>query len=821
MTKVATADPPAASAAPRSSPRKERVWALLAAGIALAAFPGALSRTSVFYVRDLAYGYWPQHAWFLAILSSGESMLWDPFPAFGQSAIADPCRHLFFPPVVLLRLLLPHVVAFNLTVALAYPVAAVGMFCYLRRHVAAPAAALGGVAFALSGPVLSTSNFPNMGWAVALSPFVLLATDALAERLSASRFSLVAVVFALQFLAAEPVTLIVTAAIATAYALVAAPGPRGGRARATLLAAFWAAGAAGFLLAAIQAFPFVGAFLASPRQGGIPISYHTVGSVHPLSLLEALMPTLFGDPIAQNTFLSPWIQVLNGNAEPIIYSLYVGVPTLALAILGARVAPDRRWALFWAVVLVFATLVSMGIYTPVFPLIAELPIVRSFRFPSKFSVQASFAVAVLAAAGWQALASQTTTARQRLATLGPAAAAAAVAAALFMIVVVSPSVIVGILDGLADAFGLPERDIAVARLMTSLRFALPRLLVVAGATIFWIWLHSARREYAKTALAALFAMLAADLLVANSNLNPMTDARVFATPAWVASTRTHPSDRLYVGLRDTLPVGGDDLLWSSGRPVVAEPDMVVRSRESVVSATYPSAFRLRDAFTNDAIHIWAPEYGHLQRRLRSTGSESRLRYLDRVGTRYYMLPYRPFDDAGEIASVDGLERPRVYERAPSLPRAHVVLESQVVPDPNAQTDLMLSEAFDPSRVVLLAAPPPEPAPPAGTAPAAAAEIVEDATSHVVVRASVPAPDGYLVLTDTYDSSWTVTVDGRPGRLLRANGLFRAVRLGEGEHTVRFEYHPRPFYLGAAVTLLTAVALAGASLRERRAKRNER
>jgi uncharacterized membrane protein YfhO len=134
--------------------------------------------------------------------------------------------------------------------------------------------------------------------------------------------------------------------------------------------------------------------------------------------------------------------------------------------------------------------------------------------------------------------------------------------------------------------------------------------------------------------------------------------------------------------------------------------------------------------------------------------------------------------------------------------------------------MMFGEEFDPLRAVLLTAPPPEPAPATGTSQVAAAEIVEDGTSHVVVRASVPAPDGYLVLADTFDPSWTVTVDGRPGQILRANGLFRAVRLGAGEHTVRFEYHPRLFYIGLVVTILIAIGLAGASIFEHRAKRNE-
>jgi hypothetical protein len=51
--------------------------------------------------------------------------------------------------------------------------------------------------------------------------------------------------------------------------------------------------------------------------------------------------------------------------------------------------------------------------------------------------------------------------------------------------------------------------------------------------------------------------------------------------------------------------------------------------------------------------------------------------------------------------------------------------------------------------------------------------------------------------------------------MRANGLFRAVHLTPGEHTVTFTYRPRRFYIGAAITAMTAVLLVAACLLERR------
>ena len=62
------------------------------------------------------------------------------------------------------------------------------------------------------------------------------------------------------------------------------------------------------------------------------------------------------------------------------------------------------------------------------------------------------------------------------------------------------------------------------------------------------------------------------------------------------------------------------------------------------------------------------------------------------------------------------------------------------------------------------------------------------------------------------------MDGRPAPVLRANVLFRAVRLAPGRHEVRFAYRPAAATLGAgssAAGLLLAAALAWLARREAR------
>jgi uncharacterized membrane protein YfhO len=65
----------------------------------------------------------------------------------------------------------------------------------------------------------------------------------------------------------------------------------------------------------------------------------------------------------------------------------------------------------------------------------------------------------------------------------------------------------------------------------------------------------------------------------------------------------------------------------------------------------------------------------------------------------------------------------------------------------------------------------------------------------------------VVLRDTFDPSWTATVDGLPATIARANGIYRALAIQAGPHTVEFRYRPRDFEIGLIVTMLTGLTLA--------------
>jgi len=84
-----------------------------------------------------------------------------------------------------------------------------------------------------------------------------------------------------------------------------------------------------------------------------------------------------------------------------------------------------------------------------------------------------------------------------------------------------------------------------------------------------------------------------------------------------------------------------------------------------------------------------------------------------------------------------------------------------------------------------------------------------------MRLSTTGP-GYAVLADAYAPGWRATLDDRPVPILRADGLFRAVALPAGEHTVVMEYRPAEVVAGLVLGFVGVllVTLYGVAARSR-------
>ncbi len=156
---------------------------------------------------------------------------------------------------------------------------------------------------------------------------------------------------------------------------------------------------------------------------------------------------------------------------------------------------------------------------------------------------------------------------------------------------------------------------------------------------------------------------------------------------------------------------------------------------------------------------------------------------------------------------------RAVSNDDALPRAFVIDRYRIA-DRGAAFEHVARGDLDFRRVVILDRDPGFPSREADGAAAHASRIVEDRPERVVVEAEAAA-DALLVLTDSHYPGWEARVDGERAEILLANGLHRAVAIPAGRHRVVFEYRPRSFRVGVALSLLSLAAVAAVLARSRR------
>ncbi|HEX8920907.1 MAG TPA: YfhO family protein, partial [Pyrinomonadaceae bacterium] len=167
-------------------------------------------------------------------------------------------------------------------------------------------------------------------------------------------------------------------------------------------------------------------------------------------------------------------------------------------------------------------------------------------------------------------------------------------------------------------------------------------------------------------------------------------------------------------------------------------------------------------------------------------------------------------DGSRYRLVQETDKVRLYENLRAMPRVWLAHELALVNPEEALQTIKTSKLpdgndFDPLRTALveesLNLPSQE------RDPNASAEVLALSDNAMEVRTSSASPS-ILVSSDAYYPGWKVSVDGQSARLFRADYAIRGVLLPAGQHLVRFQFRPRSFYYGAAISAISLLALLG-------------
>jgi drug/metabolite transporter superfamily protein YnfA len=759
----------AAEAPPAVAPATSTHWGaaalLLALGWLALAWPWLSGAVTVPW--DAKAHFQPQLQFLAQSLHSGQSPFWAPGVFGGHPQIADPQSLIFSPPYLLLALVSssPSMAAADGVVFATLLLGAFAVLLIFRDRGWHEAGALvAAMAFAMGGAAAWRIQHTGQVLSLAYWPIAFLLLDRALRRSSWGYGAAAGAMAGFMLIGRDQVAYLGTLMLCGPVIGHFAGAPRKLPALRGMLAPLLAGAVAGLLVVTIPLLMTMSLAEASNRAA-FDLASAERGSLHPASLLTAVVPHLFGIAMPLVDYWGPpspdwgWVDLYLARN---MATLYLGIlPILAVLGLGLfrrlALAAEIRFFLICAVLLLLYTL---GRYTPVFALYFHaVPGVDLFRRPA----DALFPLcAVLAIIGGYAIHRWLND--ERVPTPRP----------------------VPLLE-LAIAIAVLAVSAWLASSVGRLGQALPAMgsaALFAIAAVLALWLARRHRHRRLAVLAGLALLMTVDLGVNNgpneSTALP-TDTYAVLDPASQNSTITLLQQRLAgtaaPDRRDRVELVGLGFHW----PNVS----LVHGLDHTLGY---NPIRLRDysASVGARDHIAGPD-----QRLFTPLFPSYVSPLaNLVGLRFIAssVPLAEVDKALPAAGLPLIARTAdayIYENTAALPR--VLFTTAVAP---ADFATLMTDgrwpATDFARTVVL-----EPADAArhpGTGGTGRASILR--YTNTDVRVSVTSDQGgILVLNDTWHPWWQVSVDGQPAELLRANVIMRAVAVPAGRHEVRFRFRP--------------------------------
>ncbi len=764
--------------------RRERLILLTLLALVLSFNYELIFTDQVPFFRDLGPYFYPMRYALAESFKAGELPLWDPRTGMGFPLMADFQSGTFYLPH-LVFLFLPFFVAIKALFLFHYFAAAIGSYLLCRRWNFPPyLAVIGAILFAFGGLVVSLSNLLNHFQTAVWLPWTIFLWEQTLEAKSWKLFLLFTFVLLLQLLGGSPEIFVMS------VSLLFLDGLRlsWGTAKATCIRSILVLAASSLLvlgIAMVQILPTFELFRQS--RGYRPIAYgeSALWSLHPLSLIN-----LFFIDKEVDVELFGGMRLFFAREIPFFVTHYMG--TLAILGIGLWLLyAGRKEKLLLFGLIAVSLILAMGWHTPVFPVLFHyIPLVGLFRFPEKFFFL-SYALLLYATLRglYEFFDRNLQTSRGGFIFLG------ALFAGLVFLYLICRFRTDYLIRFIAWATAAPPA--ATLKSSAGALFYLERqVLLVAGILlVLFVW----RRGKLKASLfqAVIVGLVFVDLSAHDRPYRFLLDPdAILNSHRVLVSPDTEPSRLFY------YPGSGN---IHPSRYTLSRPPRFGEFYSLIFGNLLPNTgvFYGFDYMQEiDALMRWP--YRTFLGVAGDLPVGSLYRLLGALNVKYLIsLQEMP---KGGIALVRHFpEYPSwLYRLKRWVPRTYVVPKATEEKNPVKVLERLLSDGFDPSKEVIL-----EGAAALSTQKGfyGRAEIVDYKNQEVKIRASLSGA-GILVLADAFYPGWRVYVDGKEGKIFRANVFFRGVPLPAGDHLVEFRYEPRSLKVGLALSLMTLLGVVG-------------
>ncbi len=764
------------------------VFSLWIAVLSLPMWSGRFLATPFSDQYKAGYGFraWAAEQW----KTTGKVPLWNP-EIFGGMPFVGGMHGDIFYPTAWLRLILPVDVAMNLGFAAHYVLA--GLFAYLllrRLHIGWAGSVVGGVAYQLSGVVASYVNPGHDGklFVTALFPLALLGLIMALRDKKWEGYAVVSLAVGMGFLSPHPQLLyymLVASGIFALYLTFGEPTDEAIQPRLLRLGGSVLAILVAFGIGAIQMVPFYHYIPFSPRSESIGSWERATSFAIPWEHLPELLLAHF---VGEGTVRG--VTYWGGNGIK-FHSEYLGLPVVALAVLGVGGQARKRLKWWLGGIATLFMLVALGANTPFYRAwYTVMPFMGQVRAPGMAFYIVALIVAAFAAMGVDRLLSGEGQGHIK-AWLGLAAGVIVLAA-------------LGGFGGLARSFATfvearvqtPPVESAMAASSSIRAGALASgVALAAAAGISWGYMkHQFRARYAAL---LLIGVIGTDLW-------------------WNARTFWNYSDA-----PDVL-FGGDEITDFLGAQEL--PFRVLNLQvypATNAQGTVLMAYGIPELLGHhgNELHAFDELMGgqDVWRNL-PFFQRGDLTLLDLYATRYVIGRANVgFDSIPGFALVlqnvptASGTRANLFERvwkAPYvrlIPAALKLPEDQVIPT-------VLDQRFPLGRLVALDSTADIDAPPLTAIPdslEASIRVTEWEPGHMKLEISPPTPEpAFALVSENWYVDWRATVDGQPVTPLRGDGALITVPLPAGAREVVLTFESDAYRTGKAIMIVCSLLVFG-------------
>ncbi len=335
--------------------------------------------------------YFPLHQLKFELIKDLEMPFWNRYNFSGFPLLANPQANVFFPLTLILGLIFPVIISYNLSVILSYSLAGIFFYLFLKEYNLSKIACFtGGLIFMFSGSMVThrshATNIYGMVWVI----LILLFLEKYRKSRKFEYIFVGSIFYGISFFSSQPQIFLYSSLVILTYIIYYTFIFNGGKNYYFLLSG--TIFLIGLLLISVQFFQTYELMNYSVLKK-IDYGYFSSFSFSPKLLILLFFPFIYGNPFYQlqsvPTYFGPW-----NYTEMVIY---FGIFTVPLLVFGFFIKNKHKY--LWIFILIFSFFLVLGDHTPLYKLMYYVPLFNMFRVPARNWFEFGIAFSILAGFG--------------------------------------------------------------------------------------------------------------------------------------------------------------------------------------------------------------------------------------------------------------------------------------------------------------------------------------------------------------------------------------------------------------------------------------